>query len=794
MYAHCANSEGKSRGGWSIMENLIIQDAYENNLKHISLEIPINAFTCVTGCSGSGKSSLVFDTIYAESQRNFLEGVTGNIHGQRLMNKPRVGDIQNLRPALNVAQNYYNVNPRSTVGTVTEIAHYLRAIFSLYNSTPGHTVPENIFSANNPKSFCPNCTGLGMEYIVSEALMVPDPNKTLRDGGIVFFKGPAYGKQQKILEALCEYYHIDIAKKVGDLSQRELNLLLYASDDIKYKLSYKEGKKRRSYYVYLNGAITSINKLSKSGGVLSANQPFTQYMEYVPCHVCGGTKLRAAALQYKVGTLNYSEAAQLELSSLKQWLQELDLNKVIEEKRKVLEQMIKLIVRKIDALISLHVGYLCLNRAIPSLSGGERQRIRIANQLTCSLKGLIYIFDEPCRGLHYLDVQPIVDATKQLVARGNTVIAIEHNKQYLAAADALIELGPAGGPQGGYLVQSTSVPLPPVQGTWKEITTPHTYMTIKGINFRNIKGQNVRIPLECITCITGVSGSGKSSLSEVVERCFTHSLEKCFQSFSVCKPIKRVMRVNQEPIGKTPRSTVVSYLGIYDDIRKLFASTKDAKNAKYTASMFSMNVQGGRCEHCQGTGLQKIELNFLPSTYITCPECHGKRFTESILDIRYGGKNIYEVLNTPVEELVELFADKPKIYNILKSMIVLGLGYLCIGQMSMNLSGGEAQRIKLAKVLGNPSSGRNIYILDEPSNGLGDKDIDLLVDVILAMAKKGNTVLAIEHNIAVISKIADYIVDFGTFGGGKGGKVVAQGSPQAVFSNPKSSLYGLEQF
>lgn len=395
------------------MEKIIIKDAYEHNLKHIDIEIPLNAFTCVTGCSGCGKSSLVFDTIYAESQRGLLEGMTGNLYGQKLMNKPRVGAIKNLQPALNISQNYYNVNPRSTIGTITEISYYLRSLYAIINSSRAQSISESTFSYNNPKTFCPHCSGLGIETVVSEALLIPDSEKTLREGGILFFKGSSDSKEQKYLEALCEQYGINIDKKVSELSQDELHQLLYADDQIRYKLSYKEGKRRKQHYVYLRGAVSAIQDRIASSDISEQSGVYSRYMEDIPCHVCHGAKLRQDVLKYKVEDMNYSEVEQMEFTSLRSWLQGINYNYASSEKEELVSQLIDGMIRKIDALIKLNVGYLCLNRSIPSLSDGEKQRIRIATQLTCSLKGLLYILDEPCKGLHYRDITSIIQAYKR---------------------------------------------------------------------------------------------------------------------------------------------------------------------------------------------------------------------------------------------------------------------------------------------------------------------------------------------------------------------------------------------
>lgn len=775
------------------MEKILIKDAYENNLKHLDLEIPLNAFTCVTGCSGCGKSSLVFDTIYAESQRGFLEGMTGNIYGQKLMNKPKVGSIENLRPALNISQNYYNVNPRSTIGTTTEISYYLRSLFAIVNSGQTMDISENAFSSNNPKSFCPHCFGLGVETVVSEALLIPDPEKTLRDGAILFFKGSPESKEQRYLEAFCEHYGIDLNRKVSQLSQSELHQLLYADDQIRYKLSYKEGKRRKQHYVILRGAVPAIQERTAGGNPSEPSPVYSKYMEEVPCRVCGGAKLRQDVLEFKVGGLNYDEVERMELTSLCSWLREFNDSWVTPAKKELASQLIDGVLRKLEALIRLNVGYLHLSRAIPSLSGGERQRIRIATQLTCSLKGLIYILDEPCKGLHYKDITSIIHATQDLIQRGNTVIAIEHNKQYIAAADNTVELGPVGGPEGGYLINTKNKQSDcRCRLTFKLPYSPRQYFEIDNINFRNIKGQSARFPIGGITCITGVSGSGKSTLATVVAKCFARRSSNGCASFHGASSIKRAIQVDQAPIGKTPRSTIVSYLGIFDEIRTLFAGTDAARKMKIGASLFSMNVKGGRCECCQGTGLQKIELNYLPSSYIICPECGGKRFSDRILSVTYHGKTIQEVLETPISDIIEIFKETKKVFSVLTSMVELGLGYLKLGQMSMNLSGGEAQRIKLAKALGASSGGHNLYILDEPTSGLNDVDIDRFIKILFSLQANQETVIIIEHNIEFIAEVADHIIDFGVLGGEAGGKIMAQGLPETVFAHKDSSLYRLD--
>lgn len=777
-----------------ILEKIIIRDAHENNLKHLNIEIPLDAFTCVTGCSGCGKSSLVFDTLFAESQRGFLEGMTGNIYSQKLMNKPKVMSIENLRPALNISQTYYNVNPRSTIGTITEISYYLRTLFSLVNSDASNRISENTFSSNNPKTFCSNCHGLGVENVVSPDLLVPDPKKTLRNGAILYFKGSAESKEQKCLEAICDYYGIDIDKKYSELTKNEIEKLLYSEEILRVKICYKEGKRKKQHFVSLQGVVPLLKNQIASADSMVQIGPYSKYAVTVTCHVCNGAKLGQKALEYTVGGLNYNEVESLEISALQSWLKNLRDTKITEDIKVLVGQIKDSILQKIDALVELNVGYLCLNRSIPSLSGGERQRVRIATQLTCSLKGLIYILDEPCKGLHHRDVVNIINATRSLIQRGNTVIAIEHNKQYISEADYRIELGPVGGPEGGYLL-SSGIEQKSLQliFDYKKSRKFKTYLKFNNISFRNISMQNAIFPIGGITCITGVSGSGKSTLATALAETLSKNTAKKYGEIYHGESIKKIIKVNQLPIGKTPRSTVASYLDIFDEIRLLFSKTSAAKKLKLTPSMFSMNVKGGRCECCQGTGLQKIELNYLPSTYITCPECGGRRYNDKIISVTYKGKTILDVLETPIFEIIEIFKDVKTVYSVLNSMIELGLGYLKLGQMSMNLSGGEAQRIKLAKALGSISRGQSLYILDEPTSGLNEIDIAKFVNVLISLQEKGETILIIEHNIEFIAKVADYIIDFGVYGGNAGGKIVAQGNPKDVFAQKDSSLYGLDK-
>lgn len=774
-------------------EAILIRNAYENNLKHLDLEIPLNTFVCVTGCSGSGKSSLVFNTIYAESQRAMLDGMTGNSFGQKLMSKPHVGTLENLRPALSVSQNSYNVNPRSTVGTLSEVTYYLRSLFALINSIGTKALPEQLFSSNNPKAFCPHCRGLGTEMKISETLLIPDPEVTLRDGAVLFFKGPLEGKEQKYLEALCEHYQIDINKKVPELSPDELHIILYAQDPIEVKLSYKEGKRRKKHNVILYGAIPAIQAKASLDSP-SASSAYAKYLIEVPCSVCKGSKLRSEILQYQVNGMNYDQLCSMELSTLQKWLQALDLGILSPDKKKAAAPLVSSILLRLNAMIELGLGYLSLKRSIPTLSSGEKQRIRIASQLSCPLKDLIYILDEPCKGLHPRDIYRIIRATNKLVENGNSVISIEHNQQYISAATHVLELGPEGGPGGGYLIRNEkAAPVSRTVQLFKAKRNFTKFFAVDNIHYRTLHNQAVRFPAGGITCITGVSGSGKTTLAAVIRHCFQYQSDTSLGKLQTTGAIRRISQMNQSPIGKTPRSTVVSYLDIFTEIRTLFSKTESAKSQKITAALFRTDQEGGRCEACKGTGLQKLEFNFLPDAYIQCPECNGKRYKEEVLAIQYNGKTISDVLETPVSELIEIFHNNKKIYTALDCMIQLGLGYLKLGQRSMNLSGGEAQRVKLAKALSSSSCNNTLYILDEPTSGLSGSDIDNFSKILLELQNKGATILVIEHNTEFIASIADYVIDLGTEAGAAGGKIVAMGTPEEVFDNPSASLFDLKK-
>ena len=768
-------------------ENILIYDAYENNLKHIDVSIPANAFTCVTGVSGCGKSSLVYDTLYAESQRNFLESMSTNMFGQKFMDKPKVESIENLRPALSVSQNYYNNNPRSTVGTLTDISHYLRSLFALVaNYEHNKSYTDSFFSANNPDSCCPYCTGLGEEYDIDESAVIPDPKKSLKKNGILYYSGSSSSAEHKLLLAICDHFGINPDTPIEKLTKKQLYQLLYRTETLSFQVSYKNHKgSARRKVIKSRGAIVELREKLLDIDTPSTKISIAKYLIKKNCTHCNGLKLRKEVLDIHICDMNIAEVEKAKISELPSWLSKLGNYCKDRDISSQVRQLSYNISAKAECLIKLNVDYLSLDRSIPTLSGGEIQRIRIANQLNCPLIGLVYILDEPCRGLHPHNVNNIIKASESLVAKGNTLIAIEHNPNYILHADQIVELGPVGGLAGGMLIYSGKPKgkLPKIKFK-KQIQTSAEQLQVKGVVFHNIHNQNLSLPVGQITCITGVSGSGKSSLVTVIEECIIAGRAINCLSVDGLEFFKTVQKVNQQPIGKNSRSTIVSYLDIFDDIRNIYSKTS---NGKYSPSDFSMNVRGGRCECCQGNGTLKIELNYLPESYVTCPECKGKRFKSEILTVKYHDKNIYELLSAQIQDIIEDFVDEEQIYRKLQCMIEIGLDYLSLGQMSMHLSGGEAQRIKLAKVLGDSLVQNALIILDEPTAGLSLTDVDKIKNVISTVKNIGNTIIIIEHNLPFVAEIADYLIDFGLYAGDKGGKIIAEGKPEEVSNNPNSS-------
>lgn len=776
------------------MESLVVCNARENNLKNITVEFPLNAVTCVTGVSGCGKSSLVYDTIFAESKRNLIEGMMENGLNQKIVERPDVDEIINLKPALSLAQSSYNVNPRSTIGTATEISHYLRALFALINNFEQNTsLQSNYFSSNNPESCCVKCRGTGEEFVVDFSKIVPDEQVCLCDGGISFFKGNEWSYSYKLLEALCIDYGIDIRKKFCKLSKSDKENLLYGKNPINVSFRYKnyKGKIRREE-IRFEGVIPWIEDKLKDIDKASVFAEISRYLVKIPCSECNGSRLKKEVLKVKICNKNIFEVESLYLEELLSWINEVESKYSSSAINSQIKQLTDKMTKRIKILIELKLGYLNVCRSIPSLSDGERQRVRIARQLNCSLTGLIYLLDEPCKGLHFRDLDCIIEATHGLVRQGNTVIAIEHNKKYLSNADKIIEMGPEGGDKGGQVVRTNVIKREFVLNMeFRKNRKANRFIELDDIVYMNIRHKNVKIPVGITTCLTGVSGAGKSSFARVLIDCVENNAAiHCERFDGGC--VKKTVHVDPKPIGKTPRSTVASYLGVYDDIRECFGATEDARKAHLKASDFSVNIEGGRCESCQGSGYLKIDLAYMPNSYIKCPDCKGKRFKDNVLAVRYKGKNIDDVLSSPIENIIDIFDKGSSVREKLQCMIDIGCGYLHLGQLSMNLSGGESQRIKFAKALTlKQSYGEIVYVLDEPTSGLNEQDIQKISKIIKKIQDNDETVIIIEHNLEFISEIADSIVDFGSQGGAEGGTPILYANPIDAFKDERSSLFGL---
>ncbi|MBR3580070.1 MAG: excinuclease ABC subunit UvrA [Lachnospiraceae bacterium] len=949
-----------------------IRGAKENNLKNLSVDIPRDSFVVLTGLSGSGKSSLAFDTIYAEGQRRYMESLSSYARQfLGMMEKPDVESIEGLPPAISIDQKSTNHNPRSTVGTVTEIYDYFRLLYARIGiphcpncgkeikrqtidqmvdeimalpastriqllspvvrgrkgehtkvfdqarrsgyvrvSVDGHmydlsedikldknikhnisviidrlvvkegiekrlsdslesslklgggltvceivrspagsdtassdgeksaksgktaealpteiTLSQNFscpdcgisieefeprtFSFNNPFGACPDCAGLGSRQEFSLDLIIPDQNMSIIEKDAITVPGwkslPDTGSYGRIiLDAMAKEYKINLKKPFNQLSERERNLILYGTEGRRLNIYYKGAHSEGTFDTAFDGIMGNIKRRYREAAE-STKQEYEQYMQIIPCATCKGKRLKKEALAVTVGDKNISEVTDLSIVELSKFMKSLELT---EMQKKIGGLILKEINARIGFLIEVGLDYLTLSRATASLSGGEAQRIRLATQIGSGLVGVAYILDEPSIGLHQRDNGKLIKALKDLKDLGNSLIVVEHDEDTMRAADCIIDIGPGAGSNGGevvaigtaeeisknpnsitgqYLSGKLSIPVP------KKRRKPADYLTVKGARENNLKNIDVKIPLGVFTCITGVSGSGKSSLiTEILYKRLAKDLNRArtiipgkHDDILGMDKLDKVIDIDQSPIGKTPRSNPATYTGAFDLIRDLFASTVDAKTKGYTKGRFSFNVKGGRCEACSGDGIIKIEMNFLPDIYVPCEVCQGKRYNRDTLDVRYRGKNIYEVLEMPIEEAVTFFENVPSIRRKIETLNEVGLGYLKLGHPSTSLSGGEAQRVKLATELSKRSTGRTIYILDEPTTGLHFDDVKKLIDILQRLTDSGNTVVVIEHNLDVI-KCADYIIDIGPEGGARGGTVVAEGTPEQIAKNKKS--------
>lgn len=923
-----------------------IRGANEHNLKNISVDIPRNQLVVLTGLSGSGKSSLAFDTIYAEGQRRYMESLSSYARqflGQ--MEKPDVESIEGLSPAISIDQKSTNRNPRSTVGTVTEIYDYMRLLYArigiphcpkcgkeihkqtidqmvdqimampertkiqllapvvrgrkgehaklleharksgyvrvridgnLYELSEEIKLEKNIkhnieivvdrlivkegiekrltgsietvmelsnglmmvdvtdgqpvnfsqsfscpdcgvsvdeveprsFSFNNPFGACPECFGLGYKMKFDEDLMIPDKSLSIDEGAIVVLGWQSCTDKgsytRAVLEALAKEYNFRLDTPFQDYPEEIHHILIYGTDGREVKVHYKSQRGEGVYDVAFEGLIENVNRRYKETFSESSKAEYESYMRITPCPVCKGQRLKRESLAVTVGDLNIYEATNMSIVKFKEFIDGLKLSQMHQT---IGDSILKEIRARICFLIDVGLDYLSMSRATGTLSGGEAQRIRLATQIGSGLVGVAYILDEPSIGLHQRDNDKLLKTLLHLRDLGNSVLVVEHDEDTMRAADCIVDIGPGAGEHGGeviamgtaqeimeneasitgaYLSGRMQIPVPSVR------RKPAGWITVRKAAENNLKNIDVDFPLGVMTCVTGVSGSGKSSLvNEILYKALARKLNrartipgkhKCIEG---TEQLDKIITIDQSPIGRTPRSNPATYTGVFDLIRDLFAATSDAKAKGYSKGRFSFNVKGGRCEACSGDGIIKIEMHFLPDVYVPCEVCGGKRYNRETLDVKYKGKSIFDVLNMTVEDALKFFENVPSVTRKIQTLYDVGLGYIRLGQPSTELSGGEAQRIKLAAELSKRGTGKTIYILDEPTTGLHFADVHKLIDILRRLSEGGNTVVVIEHNLDVI-KTADYIIDIGPEGGDKGGTVIAKGTPEEVAENPIS--------
>ena len=927
-------------------EFIRIRGARENNLKELNVDIPRNQFVVFTGLSGSGKSSLAFDTIYAEGQRRYMESLSSYARqflGQ--MEKPNVDSIEGLPPAISIDQKSTNRNPRSTVGTVTEIYDYFRLLYarigiphcpkcrkvisrqsvdqmvdqimalpertkiqllapvvrgrkgrhekvleqakrsgyvrvmidgSQYELSEEITLDKNLkhnisiivdrlvvkpdiekrltdsvenvldladgllvvdtmdgnqlnfsqsfscpdcgismeeieprsFSFNNPFGACPSCAGLGYKMEFDEDLMIPDKNVSIADGAITVLGWQSCTDKSSytraVLDALAEEYDFSLSTPFCEYPKKIHDILIYGTNGKSVKVHYRGQRGVGVYDVAFEGLIKNVERRYRETGSDSTKQEYETFMRVTPCQACHGQRLKPTSLGVTVGDKNIFEVTSLSIDNLQEFMQNLELS---EQQLLIGKQILKEIRARVSFLADVGLNYLTLARGTASLSGGEAQRIRLATQIGSGLVGVAYILDEPSIGLHQRDNDKLLATLKHLRDLGNSLIVVEHDEDTMRAADCVVDIGPGAGEHGGelvaigtaedlmknpnsitgkYLSGELKIPVP------SERRKPTGWLKVVGAKEHNLKNINVNFPLGVMTCVTGVSGSGKSSLvNEILYKRLARDLNRArtipgaHKDIIGMEQLDKVIDIDQSPIGRTPRSNPATYTGLFDQIRDLFAATQDAKARGYKKGRFSFNVKGGRCEACGGDGILKIEMHFLPDVYVPCEVCHGKRYNRETLEVKYKGKSIYDVLNMTVEEALEFFRPVPSIFRKLQTLYDVGLSYIRLGQPSTTLSGGEAQRIKLAAELSRRGTGKTIYILDEPTTGLHFADVHKLVEILHRLSEGGNTVVVIEHNLDVI-KTADYIIDIGPEGGDGGGTVIACGTPEEVAKSPVS--------
>ncbi len=927
-------------------EFIKIRGASENNLKHLDVDIPRNEFVVLTGLSGSGKSSLAFDTIYAEGQRRYMESLTSYARqflGQ--MEKPDVESIEGLSPAISIDQKSTNRNPRSTVGTVTEIYDYFRLLYArigiphcpkcgreimrqtvdqmvdrvmelpertriqllapvvrgrkgthaklfaqakksgyvrvqvdgnpyelseeivleknikhnieivvdrlvvkpgiekrltdsienvlslsdgllmvdtmdgeIMNFSQSFACPDceisieeiepRSFSFNNPFGACPACTGLGYRMEFDVDLMIPDQELSISQGAIAVMGWQSCGSKgsftRAILDALAEEYGFDLDTPFGEYPQKVQDVIIQGTNGRKVKVHYKGQRGEGTYDVAFEGLIRNVERRYRETGSESSKQEYESFMRITPCNICKGQRLKPESLAVTVSGENIYEVTSKSILNLQSFLEHMELTS---QQELIGHQVLKEIRARVGFLVDVGLEYLTLSRGTSTLSGGEAQRIRLATQIGSGLVGVAYILDEPSIGLHQRDNDKLLRTLCHLRDLGNTLIVVEHDADTMLAADCVVDIGPGAGEHGGrlvgigtaeelmenensvtgqYLCGKLKIPVP------GERKKPTGFLKVRGAAQNNLKNVNVDIPLGVITCVTGVSGSGKSSLiNEILYKRLAKELNRArtvpgkHKEILGMEQLDKVINIDQSPIGRTPRSNPATYTGVFDQIRDLFASTADAKARGYGKGRFSFNVKGGRCEACRGDGILKIEMHFLPDVYVPCEVCHGKRYNRETLEVKYKEKSIFDVLDMTVEEALEFFRPIPTINRKIQTLYDVGLSYIRLGQPSTTLSGGEAQRVKLALELSKRSTGKTIYILDEPTTGLHFADVHKLIQILQSLASGGNTVVVIEHNLDVI-KTADYIIDIGPEGGDRGGTIVTQGTPEEVAACPQS--------
>ena len=923
-----------------------IRGANEHNLKNISLDIPRDELVVLTGLSGSGKSSLAFDTIYAEGQRRYMESLSSYARmflGQ--MEKPDVESIEGLSPAISIDQKSTNRNPRSTVGTVTEIYDYFRLLYarigiphcpkcgkeikkqtvdqmvdqimemeqgtriqllapvvrgrkgthvkllerakksgyvrvridgSMYELSEDIQLDKNLkhnieivvdrlvvkpgiekrltdsvenvlhlaeglmtvdviggepvnfsqsfscpdcgisieeieprsFSFNNPFGACPECSGLGYKMEFDADLIIPDKSLSINEGAITVMGWQSASKKgsftRAILEALAEEYQFSLDTPFEEYPEEIQNILIHGTNGKNVNVHYFGQRGEGFYDIAFEGIIKNVERRYRETYSEASKAEYEEFMRITPCRACKGQRLKPGALAVTVGNHNIAEITSFSIEELAKFLDNLELTS---QQHMIGDQILREIRARLQFLLDVGLDYLTLSRATGTLSGGEAQRIRLATQIGSGLVGVAYILDEPSIGLHQRDNDKLLGTLKHLRDLGNTVIVVEHDEDTMFAADHIVDIGPGAGEHGGeviaegtaeeimqvpesitgaYLSGRIRIPVP------EERRKPTGWLKIVGAQENNLKNIDVKIPLGVMTCVTGVSGSGKSSLvNEILYKYLAKKLNRArtipgkYKKIEGVEQLDKVINIDQSPIGRTPRSNPATYTGVFDQIRDLFAATQDAKERGYKKGRFSFNVKGGRCEACSGDGILKIEMHFLPDVYVPCEVCGGKRYNRETLEVHYKGKSIYDVLNMTVEEALTFFENVPSIRRKIETLYDVGLSYLRLGQPSTTLSGGEAQRIKLATELSKRSTGKTIYILDEPTTGLHFADVHKLTEILKRLASDGNTVVVIEHNLDVI-KTADYIIDIGPEGGAKGGTVIAEGTPEEVALNPVS--------